>query len=127
MGILNLALWGIEWERPWALWLLPLCLWAWWVLSRSPLAESRFTGSIHLWRQVRPEGNKKIRSGGMPRRFSEWLALLLLIVALGGPRTSEPQGQKTWAVVVDQSPSMSLPFAPRRPSRGGRHDTLGAG
>ncbi|HPF15476.1 MAG TPA: hypothetical protein PLJ12_14530, partial [Planctomycetota bacterium] len=87
----------------------PALLWAWYWLSRKPRPPLRYTGSISLWRASSALSNRTRTRRGLPHRFSEWLALLLALLALAGPEWSGSTPPRRVRVVVDRSPSMYLP------------------
>lgn len=109
-----------EWARPIGLWalLLPLLLWLLSRLRAEPPALA--TGTLLFWKRV--AASHPQRATGARRRTPPWLwvlacALGLGALALAGPRLLPPEPPRTWTVVVDHSPSTSLPADPAGDTR----------
>ncbi len=103
-----LGLFGVQWERPWALWCTPLLAIAWWLLVAARRPRPIFTGSFSLW----PKGDKLESShrnrGFLPARFWELAALACGLLALAGPLPLESHTLRPMQVVVDRTASMYL-------------------
>jgi hypothetical protein len=101
-----------EWTRPEWLWALALPL-AVLVLARlRARAPALATGALELWSQVareRPDDARRVRGRVPPALWLVALALALGVLALAGPRAARAAAAPRWRVVVDRSPSMTLP------------------
>ena len=110
---LALSFGGMEWARPPGLWALVLPLLLLLVARLRTRPPARATGTLSLWRQVVGETTPTGAAARPRPPLSLWLAVLALVVgavALAGPRFRASAAAVEWTVVVDHSPSLSLPW-----------------
>jgi hypothetical protein len=111
---MSLAWEGLALERPAALLALlaPLALWL--VARARPEPPALATGAFPLWRELggpAAERTRRARREVPPAIRLALLALALGALAAAGPRLTAARAPRTFVVVVDASPSMSLPLA----------------
>ncbi|MFT5198519.1 MAG: hypothetical protein ACI87O_001176 [Planctomycetota bacterium] len=106
------ALLGVHWDRPWALWLAPLLILAWWLLLVARRPRVRFTGAFTFWSNGPQQDSDSRRRRLWPVRYWEWIALLFAGLALAGPSPQVEQQGAQLTVLVDRSPSMYLAHGP---------------
>jgi hypothetical protein len=107
-------------ERPllaWALVLPPLYLVLVRVLARPPEVV---IGTLALWKEI--QGSSPRHGARHTAQLPVWawivgFALLAGALAAAGPRPGRPRAPRTWTVVVDTSPSTTLPLHPGGPER----------
>jgi len=117
--VLLLGLDALEWARPLGLVLLglPVLLFFWLRRPRQPASTA--TGALALWREVESGQRSSVaaRKRALPPRAWALLAALALgALAVASPRESLPPPAVLWRVLVDRSPSMSLPLTPQGPT-----------
>lgn len=114
----GLVLLGIEWVRPLGLvgLVLPLVVL---LAARTPSRPRELaTGTIAIWRRVDPGSAVHARRARPRIPLVVWLIALALTaggLALGGPQPRTSGSSRTWTLIVDLSPSMSLPVDPADP------------
>ncbi|MDF1837595.1 MAG: hypothetical protein P1V35_07000 [Planctomycetota bacterium] len=98
----------LAWDRPFAVWLLPLLAVAWWLLVVARRPKPQFTGSHALWSVDEGKAAEGSKRGFWPARFWELGAMALALLALAGPSLKSKDQEVTWTVLVDRSASMYL-------------------
>ena len=71
------------------------------------------TGTFALWQRIAAALPSEARSHRPRIPLTTWILALALLsgaLALAGPRFEAPAGPRTWTVIVDRSPSTSLPW-----------------
>jgi len=103
----------LVWTRPLGLAALALPVLLLLLARWRAVAAPRATGTLAIWREVQRE---RIRARGTAQRrlppAATWLAagaLLCGALALAGPEPARRAAPRTWTLVLDASPSTSLP------------------
>ena len=111
--MLAVELFGLEWQRAWALWgfILPAVVF---LLARRPLRPDRLpTGALSFWRSVQESSTGG--GGDLPKiPPAIWMLLFGLVfgvISLAGPKERSREASRTWHVIVDRSPAAYLKCA----------------
>ncbi len=105
---------ALVFDHPFAFALLaaPIALLLW---ARRARAEPEYSGTLELWREAKPP-SAAVRARSTrsipPSLALAALALALGVCALAAPRSDASASVRTTRVLLDDSPSMYLPWAP---------------